>query len=572
MRTYIKGFNLIKKKFKLSFNLLIILMLIGAILEGVSIAFILPFIDLLVNPDKIISNKYLNLSFFLKQELDYVYIIYIYSLIFFVVYFIKNIVLILINYTQSKILLDINFYLSNLYFSKLLNQNFLNLIEEKSSTIIRTMISQTTSFAMKFIHSATLLIAELLTFIFVLTFMFMVVGKEFYLVMIMLIFVLVIYYLFFKKKIYQLSRKTEFEEMNRLKNLTNGIDSINEINIFNIKKFFIESDFKINFKIIKLALLISLIRTIPKGLIEVILISFFLLFVIYSTKNNFDFVNFIPSIAVLAAALFKFVPTLNRVMLSIQKLEATKPVIENIYEKLNLYDENKILNLEKNNSILDFNKDICLKDISFSYSNLEKNIFENFNLDIKKNQKIGIYGDTGSGKSTLVKMLMGVILPSKGKITVDGLNINSNIQGLQKIISYIPQKIFLFESSLKNNIKLFQDENNDVKFDEIITKVFKNKKNFDDLSNEIKENHTKLSGGELKKIGIARALYKDHKILIIDEGTAGLDAEYSKYIISEILNMNKTVFFISHDLSQIKNFDVVYKIEKNKLTKNDNQY
>ena len=565
MRTYIKGFNLIKKKFKLSFNLLIILMLIGAILEGVSIAFILPFIDLLVNPDKIISNKYLNLSFFLKQELDYVYIIYVYSLIFFVVYFIKNIVLILINYTQSKILLDINFYLSNLYFSKLLNQNFLNLIEEKSSTIIRTMISQTTSFAMKFIHSATLLIAELLTFIFVLTFMFMVVGKEFYLVMIMLIFVLVIYYLFFKKKIYQLSRKTEFEEMNRLKNLTNGIDSINEINIFNIKKFFIESDFKINFKIIKLALLISLIRTIPKGLIEVILISFFLLFVIYSTKNNFDFVNFIPSIAVLAAALFKFVPTLNRVMVSIQKLEASKPVIENIYEKLNLYDENKILNLEKNNSILDFNKDICLKDISFSYSNLEKNIFENFNLDIKKNQKIGIYGDTGSGKSTLVKMLMGVILPSKGKITVDGLNINSNIQGLQKIISYVPQKIFLFESSLKNNIKLFQDENNDLKFDEIITKVFKNKKNFDDLSNEIKENHTKLSGGELKKIGIARALYKDHKILIIDEGTAGLDAEYSKYIISEILNMNKTVFFISHDLSQIKNFDVVYKIEKNKL-------
>ena len=106
-----------------------------------------------------------------------------------------------------------------------------------------------------------------------------------------------------------------------------------------------------------------MIRTIPKGLIEVILISF-LLFVIYSTKNNFDFVNFIPSIAVLAAALFKLFP-LNRVMVSIQKLEASKPVIENIYEKLNLYDENKILNLEKNNSILDFNKDICLKDISF---------------------------------------------------------------------------------------------------------------------------------------------------------------------------------------------------------------
>ena len=89
-------------------------------------------------------------------------------------------------------------------------------------------------------------------------------------------------------------------------------------------------------------------------------------------------------------------------MVSIQKLEASKPVIENIYEKLNLYDENKILNLEKNNSILDFNKDTCLKDISFSYSNLEK-IFLKILILILKNQKIGIYGDTGSGKSTLVK-------------------------------------------------------------------------------------------------------------------------------------------------------------------------
>ena len=168
-------------------------------------------------------------------------------------------------------------------------------------------------------------------------------------------------------------------------------------------------------------------------------------------------------------------------------------------------------------------------------------------------------------KSTLAKIIMGVIPPTDGSILVDGQNINEKINSWQKIISYIPQKIFLFESSLKNNIKLFQDDDDDNKFNEIIKKVFLDSNLFFNLSNDIKENHSKLSGGELKKIGVARAFYKDHEVLIIDEGTAGLDSAYAKYIISEILKIEKTVVFVSHDLDLLKNFDVIYKLESKKV-------
>ena len=193
-------------------------------------------------------------------------------------------------------------------------------------------------------------------------------------------------------------------------------------------------------------------------------------------------------------------------------------------------------------------------------------VFENLNLNIKKNEKIAIFGNTGSGKSTLIKMLIGVIPPNSGEIKVDNVNIFKNIESWQNLISYVPQKLFLFDSNLSNNINLFDIRNNK-KFKDIINKVFLSDENFLKLDQTTKDNQSKLSGGETKKVGIARALFKDHEILLIDEGTAGLDKEYSDYIISELLNLDKTVIFISHDYDQFKNFDHVYKIINSNIVK-----
>lgn len=559
MNVYLKGYKLIKHKFKHTISILLFFSLIGAFLEGFGLALILPVVELLTKPDELLNNSYFNFSSFFKKNITYEDTVYIYISIFFIIFLLKNIFLILIGYFQSKILLGINFYLSNTIFKSLLSQNFLNLLEEKSSTIIRTMISQTNIFSLNFIHSIAVIVAELLTFFFILCVIFFVTNKELYLVIFLLLFILFLYWFFFKKKIYELSKKTEMEEINRLRNLTNGIDSINEINIFNIKNYFIQDDNQINIKLIKLALTTSLIRIFPKGIIEIVLILCFSLFVIFTISNDLNFIDYLPSIAVLAAALFKFIPTLNKSMIAIQRIGQSKPIIENIVNKLSLI-ENKILpTINNKNFNHKFESLVSLNDLTFTYPNTDKKIFNKLNFNIKKNQKIGIFGNTGSGKSTLVKILMGIIPANSGNITIDKYNINENVESWHKLISYIPQKIFLFESSLENNIKLFDNDNSE-KFKDIIDKVFRDVKSFDKLSSSVSNNPSKLSGGEIKKVGIARALFKDHEILIIDEGTAGLDKEYSEYIISKILNLKKTIIFISHDMSQLKKFNDIYKL------------
>ncbi|MBD1132892.1 ATP-binding cassette domain-containing protein [Pelagibacterales bacterium SAG-MED45] len=570
MKIYLQGFNLIRNKFKYSILILILLTIIGVILEGFSIALLLPMMELLINPDKISNDRFFNFFNFFDYPIDD-RIIYYFLLIFFFIFLLKNIFVILINYSQSKILLEINFYLSNLIFKKLLNDNFLNKIEKKSSSIIRTMISQTSIFSINFINSLAILISEILTFFVIIFLILILVNNEFFFILIGLIVILIIYFLILKKRIYNLAKITEKLEVERLKNFTNGIDSINEINIFNIKDYLIKNDFETNKKIIKTALTRSLIKIFPRSFIEMILILAFVIFAFYTYKLDYNFIDIVPYLAVITAALFKFIPTLTKSLLALQRIGESKPIIENICNNyFSSSNQNIYSSYEEKGFNHSFKDELTLKNISFSYPKSKETVFKDLNLKIKKNEKIAIFGDTGSGKSTLIKILIGIIQPDLGNIEVDNENIFKNIESWRNLISYVPQKLFLFDSSLSNNINLFDIQNNK-KFKDIINKVFLSDENFLKLDQTTKNNQSKLSGGETKKVGIARALFKDHEILLVDEGTSGLDKEYSDYIISELLNLDKTVIFISHDYDQFKNFDHVYKIINSNIVKIKNE-
>ena len=202
MNIYLKGYKLIKHKFKYTILILLFFSFIGAFLEGIGLALIVPVVELLTKPDELLKNSYFDISSLFEKNVTYTETVYIYISIFFIIFLLKNVFLILIGYFQSKLLLNINFYLSNKIFKTLLSQNFLNLLEEKSSTIIRTMISQTNVFALNFIHSIAVVISELLTFFFILGVIFFVTSKELYLVILLLILILFVYWILLKKKNY----------------------------------------------------------------------------------------------------------------------------------------------------------------------------------------------------------------------------------------------------------------------------------------------------------------------------------------------------------------------------------
>ena len=213
-----------------------------------------------------------------------------------------------------------------------------------------------------------------------------------------------------------------------------------------------------------------------------------------------------------------------------------------------------------------------MKDINFKYPESKEYLFQNLNLKINKNSIVGIQGESGSGKSTLIDLILGFLEPSSGKIYVDQLNVGKNIEIWQKNLSFVPQKPFILDDTIKNNI-IFGDKNIN---QDLLENSVKNSgcqnfvNNLDEKLNfRVGERGNKLSGGQIQRIAIARALYNNTQILIFDEFTSALDNETEVEILEQInrLKMNKTIIISSHKISTLKICDEVFSIKNKKIIK-----
>ena len=284
--------------------------------------------------------------------------------------------------------------------------------------------------------------------------------------------------------------------------------------------------------------------------------------------NDFLTKDIILSVSIALILSLRIFPSLNRILFNLNTIKYGTESIHKI--------SNFLINAEtthKNGKDVDFKKNIKINDISFGFTR-DNQIIEKLNLEITKNKKIGILGETGSGKTTVVDILTGLLKPSKGSILFDEFDIQfANLESWIKKIGFIQQKVFIFNSSLRQNITLVND--NEVidikKFDKVLElcdlKNFINTKKTSELF-KVGEFGKNLSGGQKQKVGLARALYQDTEILILDESTNAIDEKSEKKIIDNILSLNtKTIILITHKIKNLVNFDEIYKIEKKKLVK-----
>ncbi len=314
---------------------------------------------------------------------------------------------------------------------------------------------------------------------------------------------------------------------------------------------------------------------IPKTIIEIIAIIIFIvvIIVIYSSNSNPSY--FIPILGLYVGVSFKLMPALNRIIVASQNLRNASVSLDKISNEVSKYYENlqQIKELKHNNQVdqIEFAHKINLKNIYFKYPTKKETLFENLNLEINYGETIGIKGKSGQGKSTLINMICGFIVPDSGLVSVDNKKIHNNIRGWRSNLGYIPQSTYLFNGTIKENICFSQNnEIDEILFSNVIemSQLKEVIENSPDKENTlVGERGILLSGGQAQRIALARCLYKNSKVLILDEATSSLD-EYNEQKILEsikLLKRKKTIIIVSHRESTLSFCDKVFYLNNKNL-------
>ena len=285
-------------------------------------------------------------------------------------------------------------------------------------------------------------------------------------------------------------------------------------------------------------------------------------------KNQIQFGQTLIALGIFIAVGLRLIPSINKIFICLQNLKYKKSTFKLINKEL---IKNESLKKEKYNKKILFKDKIELKKISYKYPGKKNYIFKKINLMIRKNSVIGLVGKSGSGKSTLLSLITGLIEPSSGGIFLDNKNIRKNLISWQNSIGFVPQKPFVIDETFIENIAFGIDRREIDK-----SKLFKclSLVNLSNFKNKIKfgESGKKISGGQIQRIAIARALYSSPKILIIDEGFNALDDKNSSRILNKLKTLDNVfcIIIVSHNLRHLKNCNYIFEVKNKKIKKINN--
>ncbi len=568
-----KILKILDKDRRKKFNILVLLMIVAMIFETIGIGSLLPLISYFTNENLLISEiQILNFTtkFKVLENMNSLNLILFFIV---VIYFFKNIYLVFYGWLESKFAYDVRFNLGVRLFQKYLNNNYMFHIQNNSSVLMHKIMNETSYYGNAII-SLSALITESLILLGIIFFLFILKPFETSLVLIIGFILSLIFYLGIKNMTTKIGKKREIAQKLTMKSLMQGLGAVKDIIINNTQNNFVKifNDNSVNSS--KATYKIHFLQRLPRVWFELTTILIIVIVIFSLASKSIETNSIIATIGIFLVASLRIIPSINRILNALQSIRFSEPAINNISKDLedNLSLRNEKNNLENKN--LEFKSEITFKNIKFSYPNTEQAVLDNLNFSIKKNQFVGIIGETGAGKSTLVDIFMGLLKPESGKIFLDGKNIYENIKSWKRKLGYVPQNLYLIDDTIKKNIAFGLNEN-DISEKKIFQSIEKSqlKKFINNLENGIisvvGERGIKISGGERQRIGIARALYNDPEIIVFDEATSALDIETERKLLDTLLELKKTktIIFITHRTGNLSVFDQVYKLDKNKIIK-----
>ncbi len=570
-----KLLSLFSNKEKKKALMLLILSIITALFQAIGVFSIFPFIDIIINPSLINTNEmYLFFYNLLNFQTDVNFIIFLGSIIF-VVMVSSNMLTAFTLWYKNNFIFNQNHVMSQRLLSNYLEMDYEFFLNRNTGDLSKNILMEINILTQRYLISIFDVIVNVLILVFVVGVIIIVnpIVTITALTSLGLIYFLINF--FIKKNLKKKGEERRAANRKRFKMASEALSSIKITKMLGVENFFLNRYAVYSKEYAKANKYASIAGQLPKYIIEAIAFGGLILYLIIELLLGNDIINIIPLISILALASYRILPSIQAIYNSVSQIYYHGPILEKIYEDTYFFNKKEVNPLKENIEPISFNNKITIDKLTFSYKNSEdKFIINNLSLEINKGEVIGFIGKSGIGKTTLVDILMGLLEPVSGNIKIDHKIIDlSNLKSWQKLIGYVPQEIYLSDDTVANNIAFgIKDSNIDLKMVEEAAKLA----SLDDfIINGLKQKYdtivgergVRLSGGERQRIGLARALYKNPSVLILDEATSSLDYETENEVLKaiEIASKNRTVIMIAHRITTLKNCDKIYEIKNDKI-------
>ena len=573
MSSYKRIFHVFNKKEKIKFIWLAFALLITGLLEVVGIASILPFMQLIATPNAIEMNKWLAAVYtFFNFENHRQMLIYSGIGIMILIAF-SNLFAIFTTWLQYKYSWGMAHNLSTRLLRTYINKPYDFFINSNTSQLRAYIISEVNSLT----GGVIIPIIEIFSRTFVSLVIFALLLKVDTQIALVMCGTLggayTLIYLAQKNLLKQIGNHRINMNLLRFQSLQELLDGIKTVMVYNKQRFFYTRYEHASKEFCEVQPKYNLMLAAPRNILEILAFCSILGITIYLFIKFQSIEAAIPRLSLYAVAGYRLLPALQKVFAAVAKLRHNLPVLDRLYDDLvKNVDYKEIPNLEL--STFELNESIELDGISFEYDNSEQKVIKDFNLSIASGETVAFIGSTGSGKTTLVDMIVGLLEPTSGTIYIDQVPLTSkNVGEWRNNLAYVPQEVFLFDDTVLRNI-VFGSSEKEVDYKRLkeVTKIvdiydFISKELPKQFETEIGEKGVRLSGGQRQRLGLARALYSEPKVLVLDEATSALDTITEKGIIESLKGLPKdiTIIIIAHRLSTVRHANQIYILEDGKI-------
>ena len=549
--------------------LILFLTLISVFIELIGIGLIIPILTIFVDNDYL---KYTKIFFAEEKPKEEIFRIILVLFVF--VYFCKFLILRYLIHQQNELSHKMYTDLSRKIFENYLYKDFLFHVKNNSSNLIRNIQTEANIFCFHVIFPGIRLISEVVIFLSITSLLLIFNFKA---SLVVISFFSIVGYLLIKRtntKLKHWGEIRQYHSSQTLKQLQQSFLSLREVIINNIQQIFLNKYHSHNLMNAFAGRNRDTTVQMPRLILELLGVTTFVVLIFFLLRLGQPISEIFVIIGVFFFAAVRLFPSITKIINSVQSLRYNNAAVDLIYNELIDFKENQISigNKKKadDKNKIEFKK-ILFKDLDFSYDQNKKKILEKINLQIEKKDKIGLIGKTGVGKTTFINLITGLLKCDKGGIYIDKQNLDSIKPEWQKIIGYVPQSVSIIDENILFNVTLEHDEkkvdfkklNEVLKTVDLYDHIFSLPKNVFEIAGE---RGMKLSGGQSQRIGIARALYKDPKIIIFDEATNSLDELTENFILKRLFDLeDKTIITISHRDNSLKYCNKIFEIKNNSI-------